>query len=95
VVRNEPFKPDECNSVRAGLRQVRDPLLVRKILTRQAIPSIEPPQTHVFDLSSQVVKNLMYAYEYTQGYWAPESVWTRVVNKEITLLGIEVWPLDR
>lgn len=35
------------NSVRAGLRQLRDPLLGRKILTRQAVTSIEPPQTYV------------------------------------------------
>jgi hypothetical protein len=31
------------NSVCAGRRQVRDPLLGRKILTRQVFPSIESP----------------------------------------------------
>ena len=40
------------NSLRAGRRQVRDPLLGLKFLTRQAIPSIEPPEIYVLDLSS-------------------------------------------
>jgi hypothetical protein len=52
VARTEPFKPGVWNSVRAGLRQLRDPLLGCKILTRQAVPSIDPPQTYVVDLSS-------------------------------------------